>query len=214
MSSRLIRWSGLALLLAGLLLGIAIILHPDEANPNAVLEVAWAPVHQVMIVGALLSLFGLIGFYVRQRGQAGVLGLIGFLLLFVGSALFVPIVFAEAFIIPVIAADPAGQALLDPAGPLFGATLGLVFLGIGVIFGLGCIVSGIATFRAGALPRLAGPLLVAGGPLLAFTPPLPHIAGLIGGVALGLAYVWLGYTIWAGAPERTMRTSAVSEQIV
>src|ERR1041384_1073980 len=102
MSSRVIRWSGLALLLAGLLLGIAIILHPDEANPNAVLEAAWAPVHQVMIVGAVLSLFGLIGFYVRQQGQAGALGLIGFLLLFVGSALFVPIVFAEAFIIPVI----------------------------------------------------------------------------------------------------------------
>ena len=37
----LTRWGGLALLAAGLLLAAEIVLHPDEANPSAVLMPIW-----------------------------------------------------------------------------------------------------------------------------------------------------------------------------
>jgi hypothetical protein len=199
-SSRLMRWSGLALLIGGLLIAIATTFHPDDADPRALLMSSWGLVHATFTIGAVLSLFGLIAWYARQREQAGATGLLGFVLLFTGTALFIPILFAEALILPVIAADPAGQALLDPAGPLFGGALGLAFLLIGIIFALGCLVSAVATVRAGVLPGLASVLLV-GGALLAFTPPLPHLIGIAGGALFGLGYAWLGYAIWMGRAE-------------
>jgi hypothetical protein len=198
-SSRIIRWSGLALLLAGLLIAIPFLFHPSDADPQAVLNSAWVPVHSLLLVGALLGLFGLIGLYGAQAEVVGALGLVGFILNFVGIALVVAALVLEAFVIPVIAASAAGQALLDPAGPLFGGTLGLVFLLMGVSMALGTILLGFATARAAVLPRWAGVLLLVGGPLLAFTPPLPLIAGQIGAVLMGTSFVWLGYAIWSSA---------------
>jgi hypothetical protein len=204
-SSRLIRWSGLALLLAGLLVAIPILFHPSDADPQAVLNSIWVPVHSLFVSGAVLMLFGLIGFYASQIERAGGLGLIGFILTFIGNALIVFVLALEAFVIPVIAANAAGQALLDPAGPLFGGLLGLVLLLMAGIFALGTILLGIATFRAGMLPRWAGVLLAVGGPLLAFWPPLPQMLGTIGGVLVGVSFIWSGYTIWAGSGARALQ---------
>jgi hypothetical protein len=198
-SSRVIRWSGLALLLAGLLIAIPMLFHPSDADPQAVLNSAWVPVHSLLLAGALVTLFGLIGLYGAQAEAVGTLGLIGFILTFVGIALVVAVLILEAFVIPVIAANTAGQALLDPAGPLFGGTLGLIFLVMGVSQALGFILLGFATARAAVLPRWAGVLLLLGGPLLAFTPPLPQLVGTIGGVLMGASFVWLGYAIWSSA---------------
>jgi hypothetical protein len=110
----------------------------------------------------------------------------------------------EAFVIPAIAADPAAQTLLDPAGPLFGGALGIMFLTMGVTFSLGMIVLGFATARATVLPRWAGALILVGGPLLGFTPPLPSIVGVIGAELLGAGFLWAGYAIWAGQAAGTM----------
>jgi hypothetical protein len=198
-SSRLIRWSGLALLIAGMLIAGAAIFHPSDADPRAFLSPAWVPVHAMFIVGILLTLFGLIGFYRVQADATGGLGLAGFILTSIGNALFVAVLVLDAFVIPAIAADAAGRALLDPAGPLFGGELGVVFLLAGGTFAIGTILSGIATLRAAVLPRWAGLPLLAGGPLLAFTPPLPPLAGIVGAVLLGLGFAWAGYSIWSGA---------------
>ena len=139
-SSRLIRPSGLALLLAGLLVAIPILFHPSDADPQAVLNSIWVPVHSLFVSGAVLMLFGLIGFYASQIERTGGLGLIGFILTFIGNALIVFVLALEAFVIPVIAANAAGQALLDPAGPLFGGLLGLVLLLMAGSFALGTIL--------------------------------------------------------------------------
>jgi hypothetical protein len=203
-SARLIRWSGSALMLAGLLIAIPTLFHPSDADPHAFQSAAWAPVHALLIVGAILSLFGLIGLYRAQAEHTGALGLAGFILNAIGTALVVAALVADAFVIPVLAADPAGQALLDPAGPLFGGALGLVFLLMGVTFALGTILLGFATARAGVLPRWAGALILVGGPLLAFTPPLPTSVGLAGALLLGAGYLWAGYAIWAGQAAGAM----------
>jgi hypothetical protein len=204
LSARLTRWSGLALMLAGALIAIPTLFHPSDADPRAFQSAAWAPVHALLIVGAISSLFGQIGLYRAQAERTGALGLAGFILSLSGTTLVVAALVADAFVIPVLAADPAGQALLDPAGPLFGGALGLVFLVMGVTFALGSILLGFATARAAVLPRWAGALILAGGPPLAFTPPLPPLVGIAGALLLGAGYLWAGYAIWAGQAADTV----------
>jgi hypothetical protein len=191
-------------LLAGILLAIPIVLHPDEtADPTAVLTSSWLVIHTIFIIGDVLSIFGLIGLYTRQSQEIGSIGLIGFILAIIGSALFVGVLMIDSYVIPVLAAEITTQPLLDEAGPLFGGPLGLVFLAAGITFALGTLLTGFTTLRAAVLPRWAGLLLLIGGPLLAFTPPLPHLVGTIGGVLLGLSYIWLGYALWRNWGEQT-----------
>jgi hypothetical protein len=64
---------------------------------------------------------------------------------------------------------------------------------------LGGLLFGIATFRAGILPRWTAGLLVVGSvlaPVAALLPPQhePKVA-----VPVGIALAWLGYALW---PER------------
>jgi len=154
-STTLLRLSGLALLLAGVLLALAIPFHPSDTDPQALLRSAWVPVHTVFAIAVLLSLFGLLGLYLRLRERSGWLGLLGFALLFTGSAFILAVLFFEAFVAPAIASSAAGQALLDPAGPLFGGTLKVVLVLVSSIFSLGCLLFCIAILRSGTAARFA-----------------------------------------------------------
>lgn len=67
---------------------------------------------------------------------------------------------------------------------------------------------GISIIRAGVLPRLAGVLLVVGPPMwiLFAEPPAPFFGYLISGFLISVAWIWLGYSIWAGSHEMAMET--------
>jgi len=72
------RWSGLALLVGGILLAITVILTPNVfATPNALATTSWAILHVIMGIGLLLILFGLVGWYGRQADTIGGVGLVG-----------------------------------------------------------------------------------------------------------------------------------------
>ena len=141
------------------------------------------------------------------RERSGWLGLLGFALLFTGSAFILAVLFFEAFVAPAIASSAAGQALLDPTGPLFGGTLNVVLVLGSSIFSLGCLLFCIAILRSGTAARFASLLLLA-GILLAFWPPLPQLVGTIGGVLLGLGYIWFGYTLLTRSSERAVQVQA------
>jgi hypothetical protein len=205
-SSRLIRLSGLALLLAGALVAIPTLFHPDTADPRAFASAAWLPVHSLLLGGVVLMLFGLVGLYRVQAESAGAAGLIGFALAFAGGALVVAVLTVDAFVLPALAAS--APALLDESGPLLGGPLGLVFLLAGGSFALGSILLGFATARAAVLPRWAGALLLVGGPLLALTPPLPQLVGTLGALLTGLSFAWCGYAILARAGASALRSRA------
>ena len=102
---------------------------------------------------------------------------------------------------PVLAADAAGQKFLDDAGPLLGGGLGLFLLTTGILASLGFILNGAAIFRAGVFPRWLGPLVMIGGPLVIFAPPIPHLFSIVGGIAFGVAYMWIGYQLWTNDRE-------------
>lgn len=188
------RWHGLALIIGGILMSLALLIHPDDAaDPGAVLTARWMLAHSLLLIGAVPALLGLAGMYERTGGA---LALVGYLLTFGSLACFIFAFGLEAFVVPVLAADPNAGALLEPAGPLFGGPLGLVLLVAGLAFTLGAIVFGIAMLRSGAFPRWTGPLLIVAAPV-SLVPPLPYPVLLISGLALGLAFITAGFVIWS-----------------
>jgi hypothetical protein len=79
---------------------------------------------------------------------------------------------------------------------------------------LGGLLFGIATFRAGVLPRWAGALLACAVvlPLLA-TGLLPHPLDRILAVPMGLALAWLGYALWSERQAQASQPSPVSASL-
>jgi hypothetical protein len=68
---------------------------------------------------------------------------------------------------------------------------------------LGGLLFGIATFRAGVLPRWAAGLLAVAGPLGPVAVALlPHALERYVGMPLGLALAWLGYALFSERREQ------------
>jgi hypothetical protein len=152
----------------------------------------------------LLFLVGITGMYARQVDKAGWLGLAGFVLLIVSWWLLTAFVFAEAFILPPLAsiAPEFVEALLGISyGHTGSVNLGAVptifSLGVGVSYMLGGLLFGIATFRAGVLPRLPAGLLALAATLTPLAALLPHAQQRYAAVPVALAIAWLGYALWS-----------------
>jgi len=197
-SQTLIRWSGMALLVAGILY-LAGIFHPPDTL-EGVLSPAWTPVHYVISIHHVFLVFGLIGLYAYQAEKAGRLGLIAFILTAATNAMFPTFALFEAALMPTLVADPATRSLADPTA---GGAFGTLILGAVVVALVGYILFGIAIMRAGVLPRWAGLLIMVGWVLLFFGSGLPVLALIkpIGIVLAGLGYAWCGYGIWLSKSE-------------
>src|SRR5215211_1436791 len=70
-SAKLIRWSGLISLSAGVLYALAAFLHPVGEDLAAVTSPKWVPAHLVYWVSVILMQLGLVGLYARQVEKAG-----------------------------------------------------------------------------------------------------------------------------------------------
>jgi hypothetical protein len=153
----------------------------------------------------LLFLLGIAGIYARQVNKAGWLGLAGFLLLSLSWWLQTAYVFAEAFILPPLATVAPGfvDAFLRviAAGQTSDVNLGalptIFSLGVGVPYILGGLLFGIATLRAGILPRWPAGLLAVAAALTPLAALLPHEIQRLAGIPVGLALAWLGYALWS-----------------
>lgn len=200
----LIRAAGLAAIICGALTLLFWLLHPVAGDPSAPHNDAYwqtltsgryAAVNTSFLVIILTSLLALPGFYARQHDAAGRYGFVGYVLAFVGTALFIgPGVF-QAFVAPVLAADSATRPLLEQSGPLLSSPLSAVFAGGGMVFALGYILFGISIARAGRLPRAAGVMLALSSPILGLSPLMPLWARAAGSATWGLANVWIGYVL-------------------
>ena len=130
--SQLYRWAGVIGIVAG---GLNIMVEFAPASLGRPLN----------LLVVLLGLWVLAAIYVRQRDASGILGAIGYLINSLGLALLVGLVFTQVFVL----------AALDTAfiGELFAGTLGLAALVSLVIFTVGVILFGVATFRAAVFVR-------------------------------------------------------------
>lgn len=186
-SSNLIRWSGLAAVLGGMMWvvkgGLIMLGGPDLG--------------ELLIVALLLFAVGLIGLHSRLGRHGGRLGRVGGFLAYVAATLSVvnapyAVFFAED-----------GSQTPFPFNVTFAIAAFAIFVGL--------MLLGLAALRAEILPRSWRALPLAIG-LLALLPVwvLAFIHLELPVVVLGLAWMLLGYVLWSdkGAPVR--RTAPVS----
>src|SRR5579871_6247672 len=100
--SNLIRWTGLAAMVAGIIYAGIQPIHPPDVLASVTTR-AWAIIPPLKTAMCLLFLLGIGGLYARQVKGAGWLGLAGFLLLSLSWALQTAFIFVEAFVLPVLA---------------------------------------------------------------------------------------------------------------
>jgi hypothetical protein len=86
---RFLKWCGLTLVAAGVLMVVATLLHPSRETATTIVssEPRLVAAHVVYTLAWLLVLFGLPGLYAAQRGGMGWLGLVGLLTAFSGTYL-------------------------------------------------------------------------------------------------------------------------------
>lgn len=208
-ASTLMRLAGLSAVLAGLCMVVMGLFHPVNI-PEAVTTTTWVNVHIAATAMSFFGLFGMAGLYARQAEKSGWLGLTGFVLISIWFGLVMPFSFMEAFILPRLA-----TVLPEFVAGFLGMFTGVpseIDLGIlptlwnlsGPMFILGPLLFGIATFRAGVLPRWAGGLLAFGAlliPVGAMVPAeyQPEVALL----TIALALTWLGSALLIERREKT-----------
>jgi hypothetical protein len=202
-ASSLIRWCGLAALVAGLIFAGIQPIHPPDVL-SSVTTGAWTIIISLKFAMCLLFLIGITGIYARQVEEAGWLGLAGFLLLILCWWLQTGYVFTDLFILPVLAnaAPQFAQSFLgivNPGSPVemnIGALPAAYGL-LGILYMLGGLLFGIATLRAGVLARWPAGLLAVASVLTPAAALLPHAIQRLAAIPVGLAIAWLGYALWS-----------------
>src|SRR5438067_10878313 len=207
-SSKLIRWAGLSAMLGGSLFVAIQPIHPPEILSSFTTS-TWAIVHYVGVAMCFFILLGITGIYARQVEESGWLGLAGFLVFGLTWALLAAFQFAEAFILPLLATD-APKFVVGFEGISSGSpsevSLGIlpaVYSLTSVLYLLGGVLFGIATFRAGILPRWAGGGLAVGtvAPLV-LSLLLPHEFIRLAAVPVGIALALLGCAVLSVRREK------------
>jgi hypothetical protein len=203
MAAKLIRCAGLSAMAAGILFVFIQLIHPPEALAS-VTTTMWIVVHALSVTMCLLWLWGIVGIYAVQVERAGWLGLAGVLVWSVFLVLTAAFTFAEAFILPPLVND-APDFVQGFLGISSGSGGGAANVGIlptlyslsGVLYLLGGVAFGVATLRAGILPRWTGAVLAAGTLAPLVFSILPHDYIRLAAVPAGIGLVCLGYSVWS-----------------
>lgn len=202
------RLAGVSAVLAGLCFIVVGLFHQENV-PASVTTATWVNVHIFATLMGFLGLFGMAGIHARQAEKSGWLGLIGYLLFSVWLMFIIPFSFIEAFILPGLATElPAYVASFLG---MFTGIPGTIDMGIlptlwkisDPLYLLGPFLFGIATFRAGVLPRWAGGVFILGSTLapvgaLLVSPEFQSLVMLPNGAALA----WLGYALFSERREK------------
>ena len=195
--SRFVGAGAWAAIVSGLALAVSLLMEwlvvPHERlGPEALLTSSYLVSSGLRLLGIILLLWALIGIYGRQSRSAGTFGLWAFVVAFFGTALSAGNTWAEVFIWPTLAQVApnmlSGQA--TEASSYLSAGLTLSF----PLFGIGLILFGVATLRAGIYPRWAPVLLIISIPVTMFLDPTPgSFQESIGQILLGIAVAALGW---------------------
>lgn len=200
-SATLGRAAGLAAVAAGALFALVQINHPPM-EVASVHTTEWVVRNTMKTVMAGLALAGFTGMYLRQVRRAGVLGLVGYILLAIGYLTMLAITFVAAYILPALA-ESAPRYVDDVLAVASGGTatgdVGL-FTAANQVSGFGYLVGGllfgIALFRARVLARWAAALLAAGTVATALLPVLPYAVHRLFALPTALALIGLGLSLW------------------
>jgi len=197
----LTRAAGISAAVAGLLF-IAVQINHPAMEVASVTSAEWAVRNTAKVVLAATALAGITGMYLHQVRRAGLLGLVGYLLLSAGLLVMMCIAFVGGYVLPSLADTSPGYVndilavamggaatgdigLMQPAFLVEAAT----YLGGGFIFGL-------ALYRARVLARWAAALLAIGTLATLALPVLPASFDRPFAVPTGVALIGLGISLW------------------
>lgn len=174
MSSNLVRWSGLATVLAGVSLAVVVPLMELSVFSH------WVG-HALQILPMVLLAAGMIGVRAFRGERLGKLGMVGFLLAFAGAGLFAAI--SAVFVLY--------EGFWSRDSSLFhGPEIAFLMLLLA-----GSLLLCVAILRAGILPRWGALLLIVGS----VAAPLHFL----GAVVFFAGWTWLGFALLSkqGAPD-------------
>jgi len=216
-----LKFAAVSAVLAGVCFIIVGLFHPTNVSAN-VASPTWIYVHYAAILMCFFGTFGIIGLYAKQAEKAGWLGLIGTVLLSGWFVIVTGFSFIEAFVLPKM--KSGWLAYVDSFLAMFNGKVATVDMGIlpilwnasGPMLILGLLLSGIAIWLAGVLPRYAGALLGASSlliPLAAFIPADYQSYILL---PIGVAFVWLGVASFldkGGLKEKSQKATKPKEKV-
>ena len=204
---KLIRWAGLSAMVAG------IIFTAIQAVNLPVNSSIFIIITSFKTSISIFGLLGITGFYARQVEETGWQGLVGYLLLTIYYAVQMCISFIEPTVLPLLTTvaptfvENALQLSSGVGAPTNLGSLTTIYPLASILYVLGSMFFGIATFRARILPRGAAVLLAISGPLAGtmFT-LLPYQLVQLTSIPIGGAMVWLGYALFSERRERQFET--------
>ena len=196
--SRFVRAGAWAAMVSGLALVVSLLMEwlvvPYEqlGHTEAYFTSSYTVSSGLTLLSIVLLVWGLIGIYGPQSRAAGTFGLWAFIIIFLGTVLIAGNTWAEVFVYPTLAqvAPNAWSGSVMEVSSYLALGLTLSF----PLFGIGLILFGVATFRAGVYPRWVALLLIISIPLTMFLDPTPGtFQESIGQILLGIALVALGW---------------------
>jgi hypothetical protein len=191
-SSNLIRWGGLAAVLAGALFIVEAVVVPFIGDSHWGFHALDAPPHALLAVG-------LVGLYLWQtrQGRFGWLGTVGFILIVTACVVIALGGLAIIFVDGVLKA-PVG--VLDTIHP------------VELLLLIGSVLFSMATMRVNVLPS-GGALLIIVGALgffgIAFAGVGPEWLVSVAVAILGAGWAWLGYALWSESGESAQQPKRV-----
>ncbi len=198
-SSKSSRWGGPAAMLGGALyialFGVSVLIYGVFAEQTqGTFLGAHAFIHSLDVTMFALLALGTLGVYARQKDRLGKAGKVGFYTTLAGFLLSV-LGGLTIIVVGLAVSDEATLGVLDVI------THPLAHL----LYAIGALIFGIATFRAGVLPR-GGALMAAVGPIWLLALFMTSFGGgesflvpFVPVVVTGLGWMWLGYALLSGS---------------
>jgi hypothetical protein len=206
-ADNLIRATGPFAVAAGLIFAGIQPIHPPDFVAS-VTTMPWAVIVGLKFAMCLFFLVGIAGLTFRQLTKAGWLGLAAFVVFSLSWWIQTGYVFVDLFVLPPLAAvspefvdsflgivnQHPGTLDVGAMGPFYGV-LGLLYLAGGILLG-------VATLRAGVLPRVPSILLAVAALATPAAALLPHEFQRYAAIPMGVAFIWLGLALWFPTASR------------
>lgn len=188
----LVRWGGLAALIASILsIAIEIVLMVtirNQAYSTAALTAEWSLLYTLRLIAVILLMLGLVALFARQSQMMRAFGVVAFVIASIGTMLIFGFAWALLFVFPGMA--EAVPAFLDKLAnePGIGMVITLFLVTVG------WFLFGLASLRAKILPAGSAWMVMAG----AFLALVLNIMRLpFSWVIFDLGVLWMGWWLWS-----------------
>ena len=210
-TSNLIRWGGLSIFLGGSLWAMQKIgwqLFIGNQDPLSYPQPAATILWIMGLTAALLILLGLPTLYAHQARQAGRLGLIAFVIVFIGMALVTGNAYFGVFIQAgladlIVLAEKAGVIVQEPVAA------GIGFMTTLLLYTLGWLLFGLSSLKARVLLRWAAVVVLVG--LVTGFLFLATSFSLLGFPITEIGIAWLGFALWQKSSDVLAQVEPMTE---